>query len=87
MPPPPFRQHPAWIPNYPRHQNVLFPPKQNTSVEVIKSLPGDLWETFGASGWGPDGRHAFMEFDYGTAQWGTVGSARDSTAQQQQDGK
>ncbi len=61
-----------------------FPPKQNTSVEVIKSLPGNLWESFGASGWGPDGRHAFMEFDYGTAQWGKDGAAHDNTVQPQE---
>lgn len=29
------------------------------------SLPGQLWENYGASGWGPDGTQAFMEYDYG----------------------
>lgn len=33
---------------------------------MLKSLPGDIWRDFGASGWGPDGKHAFIEFDYGT---------------------
>lgn len=28
-------------------------------------MPGGIWETYGASGWGPDGSQAFMEFDYG----------------------
>lgn len=34
---------------------------------MLKSLPGDIWHSFGESGWGPDGKHAFMEYDYGTA--------------------
>ena len=34
---------------------------------MLKSLPGDIWQTFGESGWGPEGKYAFMEFDYGTA--------------------
>ena len=35
---------------------------------MLKSLPGDiLWRSFGESGWGPQGKHAFMEFDYGSA--------------------
>ena len=79
-----------------RHENQLspptppppsknFPPNQDTSVEVIKSLPGGIWESFGESGWGPDGQHAFMEFDYGGAAWGTgVGGAQESSAQQQE---
>lgn len=25
-----------------------------------------MWDEFGASGWGPDGQNAFMEFDYGS---------------------
>ena len=33
---------------------------------MIKSLPADIWQSFGESGWGPHGKHAFMEFDYGT---------------------
>lgn len=33
---------------------------------MLKSLPGDIWQSFGESGWGPEGEHAFMEFDYGT---------------------
>ena len=33
---------------------------------MLKSLPGDIWRDFGESGWGPNGKHAFMEFDYGT---------------------
>ena len=33
---------------------------------MLKSLPGDIWQNFGESGWGPEGKHAFMEFDYGT---------------------
>eukprot|EP00903_Cladosiphon_okamuranus_P010492 g9924.t1 len=44
---------------------IPFERLQNTSTEVLKSLPGDIWESFGASGWGPDGKYAFMEFDYG----------------------
>lgn len=34
---------------------------------MLKSLPGDIWRSFGESGWGPEGKHAFMEYDYGTA--------------------
>lgn len=40
---------------------------QNTSTKVLKSLPGGIWDTYAASGWGPNGDHAFMEFDYGRA--------------------
>ena len=40
---------------------------QDTSTKVLKSLPGDIWRSFGESGWGPQGKHAFMEFDYGSA--------------------
>lgn len=39
---------------------------QKTSTKVLKSLPGGLWGEYGASGWGPDGKYAFMEFDYGS---------------------
>lgn len=39
---------------------------KKTSTEVLKSLPGDMWDEYGASGWGPDGQNAFMEFDYGS---------------------
>lgn len=34
---------------------------------MLKSLPGDVWSSFGESGWGPEGKHALMEYDYGTA--------------------
>ncbi|CAM9252771.1 unnamed protein product, partial [Laminaria digitata] len=46
---------------------IPFETLQRTSTKVLKSLPGDIWRSFGDSGWGPDGKHAFMEFDYGTA--------------------
>lgn len=29
------------------------------------SLPGNVWNKYGASGWGPNGNQAFMEYDYG----------------------
>lgn len=38
--------------------------EQITATEVLKSLPNDIWDSYGASWWGPDGKHAFMEFDY-----------------------
>jgi len=86
MPPLPFPTMPRLGTHlFPPHkQRVFFLPKQKTSVEVIKSLPGDLWESFGASGWGPEGKHAFMEFDYGAAEWGTDGGAHDNTVQPQE---
>lgn len=40
---------------------------QQTSTKVLKPLPGGMWHLFGESGWDPDGKHAFMEYDYGTA--------------------
>ncbi|CAM9549883.1 unnamed protein product [Laminaria digitata] len=46
---------------------IPFETLQHTSTKVLKSLPGRIWQSFGESGWGPDGKHAFMEFDYGTA--------------------
>ncbi|CAM9444879.1 unnamed protein product, partial [Laminaria digitata] len=46
---------------------IPFETLQQTSTKVLKSLPGNIWRSFGKSGWGPDGKHAFMEFDYGTA--------------------
>ncbi|CAM9890366.1 unnamed protein product [Scytosiphon promiscuus] len=53
-----------------------------TSTEVLKSLPGGVWEAFGASGWGPDGKHAFMEFDYGEAAsaWRSSSSSANEEA-------
>lgn len=36
----------------------------NRATKVIKSLPGGVWDTYGASGWGPDGKHAIYSFDY-----------------------
>ncbi|CAM9511475.1 unnamed protein product, partial [Laminaria digitata] len=45
---------------------IPFESLQRTSTKVLKSLPGDIWRSFGESGWGPEGKHAFMEFDYGT---------------------
>ncbi|CAM9890433.1 unnamed protein product, partial [Scytosiphon promiscuus] len=53
--------------NSPFDSIIPFERLQETSTEVLKSLPGGVWEAFGASGWGPDGEHAFMEFDYGEA--------------------
>ena len=47
-----------------RHASLCL---QATATEVLKSLPDDIWDSYGASGWGPDGKHAFMEFDYGGA--------------------
>lgn len=41
--------------------------EQKTSIEVLKSLPGGLWEKFGSSGWGPESEGQFMQFDYGGA--------------------
>lgn len=38
---------------------------QDTSAKVLKSLPGGIWDKYGESGWGPEGQHSFMEFDYG----------------------
>ena len=53
---------------------MTFP--QLTSKQVLKSLPADIWQSFGESGWGPHGNHAFMEFDYGTvARQDTVTSS------------
>ncbi|CAN0169613.1 unnamed protein product [Ectocarpus fasciculatus] len=51
--------------NSPFDSVIPFERLQKTSTEVVKSLPGDIWEAFGKSGWGPEGKHAFMEFDYG----------------------
>ncbi|CAB1121525.1 unnamed protein product [Ectocarpus sp. CCAP 1310/34] len=48
---------------------IPFERLQKTSTEVVKSLPGDIWEAFGKSGWGPDEKHAFMDFDYGRGAW------------------
>lgn len=43
---------------------------QETGTEVLKSLPGGLWERYGATGWGPASDKAFLEFDYGgAASW------------------
>ena len=39
---------------------------QKTSTEVLKSLPGGVWDEYGTSGWGPNSELAFMEFDYGS---------------------
>lgn len=39
--------------------------KQKISTEVLKSLPGGLWEKYGSSGWGPESNEQFMQFDYG----------------------
>lgn len=39
---------------------------QKTSTEVLKSLPGGVWDLYGAFGWGPEGDQEFMEFDYGS---------------------
>lgn len=39
---------------------------QETSNNVLRSLPWGIWETFGASGWGPNGSQSFMQYDYGT---------------------
>jgi len=36
----------------------------NRATKVLKSLPGGVWDTYGASGWGPDGKHEFLAFDY-----------------------
>lgn len=47
--------------------NALPPLTQSTATEVFKSLPGDIWQDYGASGWGPHGKDAFMQFDYGGA--------------------
>lgn len=38
-------------------------------MEVLKSLPGGIWDTYGVSGWGPNGTYSFMEFDYGAFDW------------------
>lgn len=29
------------------------------------SLPDGVWDTYGASGWGPNGKYSLLEFDYG----------------------
>lgn len=39
---------------------------QETSIEVLMSLPGGIWEMYGASGWGPNKSQSFMQHDYGT---------------------
>lgn len=39
---------------------------QETSVSILQSLPGGLWEMYGASGWGPDATQHFMHYDYGS---------------------
>ncbi|CAB1117046.1 unnamed protein product [Ectocarpus sp. CCAP 1310/34] len=60
---------------------IPFERLQKTSTEVVKSLPGDIWEAFGKSGWGPDGKHAFMDFDYGRGAWrGEATSGRGGEA-------
>lgn len=46
-----------------------------TAAKVFKSLPGDIWEDYGASGWGPYGEGAFMESDYGGAVQRTIDNA------------
>ncbi|CAB1105808.1 unnamed protein product [Ectocarpus sp. CCAP 1310/34] len=51
--------------NSPFDSVIPFERLQKTSTELVKSLPGDIWEAFGKSGWGPEGQYAFMEFDYG----------------------
>lgn len=38
---------------------------------MLQSLPGGLWEAYGASGWGPAGNHSFMDLDLG----GIVGAS------------
>ncbi|CAM9540049.1 unnamed protein product, partial [Ectocarpus fasciculatus] len=48
---------------------IPFERLQTTSTEVVKSLPGDVWQLFGRSGWGPERKHAFMDFDYGRGAW------------------
>lgn len=54
---------------------------------MLKSLPGDIWESFGASGWGPDGEHAFMEFDYGGVAWRRNVDVHVEDAQQERERK
>ena len=54
---------------------VKFDDPKYTSTKVLQSLPGGVWEAYGASGWGPNGNYAFMEFDYG----GVVGAGQDNT--------
>lgn len=36
----------------------------NRATKVLRSLPGGIWDTYGSSGWGPDGKHALFAFDY-----------------------
>lgn len=65
--PTPRRRQQFPRPRTPRLTNHKFQrtkTPQKTSTEVLKSLPNDIWNTYGASGWGPRGEHAFMEFDY-----------------------
>ncbi|CAN0189359.1 unnamed protein product [Ascophyllum nodosum] len=45
---------------------IPFENLQKTSTEVLKSLPGGVWDEYGTSGWGPNSELAFMEFDYGS---------------------
>eukprot|EP00903_Cladosiphon_okamuranus_P010490 g9922.t1 len=72
--------------NSPFDSIIPFERLQKTSTEVLKSLPGDTWESFGASGWGPDGKHAFMEFDYGRAAWRrNVGGIAEGVKQEGKD--
>lgn len=47
-------------PEPPPHDDCI----QKTSARVLKSLPGGVWDDYGASGWGLDGTSSFMEFDY-----------------------
>eukprot|EP00903_Cladosiphon_okamuranus_P010491 g9923.t1 len=66
---------------------IPFERLQNTSTEVLKSLPGDIWGSFGASGWGPDGKHAFMAFDYGGVAWRKSAGVHAGGAQREDTGR
>lgn len=48
----------------PAHPNIMIHRQKKTSTEVLKSLPGDIWETYAETGWGPHGDKSFMSFDY-----------------------
>lgn len=51
------------------HNTFSFPFtfKQERATEVVKSLPGAVWDTYASHGWGPQHDGEFMQFDYGGA--------------------
>lgn len=54
------------------HVDFVSNLRQDTAVKVLQSLPGGIWEAYGASGWGPDGNFSFMSVDVG----GVVGASQ-----------